>query len=277
MDTMNVLITMKDATPLNEEENEEDGGDETSSESVSCGWLEFEVSKLTWMRGWFMLREGKLYAFDDETTTSAAQTQEEFEASLSAPFACIVYHPIDPDVLGGIISWRVQAANIAPLLCIPIECITLRAETKSMRKDAPFAFRLDIADVSTVSGSVLSANTKLKSKIVINPIDGETKTLWTEAIERSYNARFSSHAGWLELEVVNGKVTTWEPRWVDVNEKRMSIYRGSSMGGDDTPRGTDVRVLDYEVPIHSCTYSETTKTKRPDAPHCFRVDVTLSR
>ena len=100
------------------------------------------------------------------------------------------------------LTLQMQIEDEKPVFVIPVEYIDFHDETKTKRADAPHAFRLDIDDSDTVTGTAIEETEKLAHKVVINPKTEEDKRAWTDAIVRAVEAvHGKSVSGWLDLEV----------------------------------------------------------------------------
>lgn len=140
-------------------------------------------------------------------------------------------------------------------LTIPMAACAVKPEPRNKRNDAPYAFRIDVTDLTSVRGPAIS-------KLVIDPETMEFKkrllAIFQAVIEASANFE-----GELRLEVgaQNLKLRGYERRYLVIKDGCVTLFHTKNHGEL------------CSIPGHALTLREP-KKKRKDAPHAFRIDIT---
>eukprot|EP01052_Picozoa_sp_SAG31_P001167 SAG31_NODE_38_length_31498_cov_41.930539_20_plen_118_part_00 len=107
------------------------------------------------------------------------------------------------------------------------------------------------------------------TKLIVNPETVVEKERWMEIFLRAKMGE-ADRSGYLGHEIVHPlgmkKWTRFENRWFVVDDGRIEIYKTAS-------HSTEGKFLTI-IPLQFCSVVEETKSKRPGAPHCFRINVT---
>ena len=195
--------------------------------------------------------EGWLSVEIDEPETDGQTEEEEVDkgpwprrwVSVQAGWVCVADSP--------------DFAAVGHFTCeIPIEGCIVTAQPKRIRRDAQFAFRMDVvsAHKEKVRGH------ERRTKLVIDPIDTGSRGRWLSQLSSSVT-RATKHSGWLRLEE---KKNQFAKLWFVLSSGKLEIYPS------DTSERQDRVAL---ILLDTVLISPTPKSKRADAEFAFRLDV----
>lgn len=105
-------------------------------------------------------------------------------------------------------------------------------------------------------------------KLIVDPETKEKKEHWMDIFLRA-KMNEADRSGYLRHELVHPTMKKWtrfERRWLVVDDGRLEIYKTAS-------HATEGKFLSI-IPLQFCTVLEDTKSKRPEAPNSFRINVT---
>eukprot|EP01052_Picozoa_sp_SAG31_P027193 SAG31_NODE_2524_length_5562_cov_2.904997_2_plen_1014_part_00 len=150
-----------------------------------------------------------------------------------------------------------EFSNAGHFTCeMPIEYSIVTAQPKRIRRDAQFAFRVDVVEAHTSDICGLEK----RPKLVIDPIDPSSRTRWLSQISASIT-RSTGNKGWLRLEE---KKNQWSKLWFNLSNGKLEIFPS-----EDSERQDRVALILLDTVV----ISATTKSKRVGAEFAFRVDV----